>query len=211
MTCGYNHDLYRLNCGLHYIPLLVPGLLYHYEIGVECVDENGGADAIRIFVCNPRRYDHYPLLVAALSSCFTFAVNVCFQLRPSDIRPCEHADQRAVARGLSPRHDARGGTHPAQCLAAGGWRLAMAEQRNTQGRRGGGGGHLDRGAPRPIRNAQCACGSGRRAVIDSSQAGPAARSAIIQATGQKRRYWLVLKEIIRAAPCFFLHVLAWYQ
>ena len=29
-------------------------------------------------------------------------------------------------------------------------------------------------------------------------------------TGQKRRYWLVLKEIIRAAPCFFLHVLAWY-
>jgi hypothetical protein len=29
-------------------------------------------------------------------------------------------------------------------------------------------------------------------------------------TGKKRRYWLVLKEIIRAAPCFFLHVLAWY-
>jgi hypothetical protein len=29
-------------------------------------------------------------------------------------------------------------------------------------------------------------------------------------TGQKRPYWLVLKEIIRAAPCFFLHVLAWY-
>jgi hypothetical protein len=29
-------------------------------------------------------------------------------------------------------------------------------------------------------------------------------------TGQKRRYWLVLKEIIRAAPCFFLRVLAWY-
>jgi hypothetical protein len=29
-------------------------------------------------------------------------------------------------------------------------------------------------------------------------------------TGQKRRYWLVLKEIIRAVPCFFLRVLAWY-
>jgi hypothetical protein len=29
-------------------------------------------------------------------------------------------------------------------------------------------------------------------------------------TGKKRRYWLVLKEIIRAAPCFFLRVLAWY-
>jgi hypothetical protein len=27
-------------------------------------------------------------------------------------------------------------------------------------------------------------------------------------TGKKRRYWLVLKEIIRAAPCFFLRVLA---
>ncbi len=54
MTCGYNHDLYRLNRGVHYVPLLVPGLLYHYEIDVECVDENGGADTIRIFVCNPR-------------------------------------------------------------------------------------------------------------------------------------------------------------
>jgi hypothetical protein len=29
-------------------------------------------------------------------------------------------------------------------------------------------------------------------------------------TGQKAKYWLVLKEIIRAAPCFFLRVLAWY-
>ena len=29
-------------------------------------------------------------------------------------------------------------------------------------------------------------------------------------TGKKRRYWLVLKETIRAAPCFFLRVLAWY-
>jgi hypothetical protein len=28
-------------------------------------------------------------------------------------------------------------------------------------------------------------------------------------TGKKRRYWLVLKEVIRAAPCFFLRVLAW--
>jgi hypothetical protein len=27
-------------------------------------------------------------------------------------------------------------------------------------------------------------------------------------TGRKRRYWLVLKEIIRAAPCFCLRVLA---
>jgi hypothetical protein len=29
-------------------------------------------------------------------------------------------------------------------------------------------------------------------------------------TGQKAKYWLILKEIIRAAPCFFLRVLAWY-
>jgi hypothetical protein len=29
-------------------------------------------------------------------------------------------------------------------------------------------------------------------------------------TGKKQRYWLVLKEIIRAAPCFFLRVLEWY-
>jgi hypothetical protein len=29
-------------------------------------------------------------------------------------------------------------------------------------------------------------------------------------TGQKAKYWLILKEIRRAAPCFFLRVLAWY-
>ena len=29
-------------------------------------------------------------------------------------------------------------------------------------------------------------------------------------TGKKAKYWLILKEIIRAAPCFFLRVLAWY-
>jgi Bardet-Biedl syndrome 1 protein len=54
MTCGYNHDLYRLKNGLRFIPLLVPGLLYHYDVDVECIDKNGGADAIRIFICNPK-------------------------------------------------------------------------------------------------------------------------------------------------------------
>jgi len=54
VTCGYNHDLYRFTNAVKFIPLLVPGLLYHYEIDVECIDENGGADNVRIYVCNPK-------------------------------------------------------------------------------------------------------------------------------------------------------------
>lgn len=53
LTFTYSHDLYRMKKSLLCVPLLIPGLLYHYEMEVECVDENGGADIIRIFVCNP--------------------------------------------------------------------------------------------------------------------------------------------------------------
>jgi hypothetical protein len=39
---------------------------------------------------------------------------------------------------------------------------------------------------------------------------PTAADQLRDQRSQKARYWLVLKEIIRAAPCFFLRVLAWY-
>jgi hypothetical protein len=54
----------------------------------------------------------------------------------------------------------------------------------------------------------------RRPAIEPLPSQPqlqhATRDQLRDHTGQKRRYWLVLKEIIRAAPCYFLPVLAWY-
>jgi hypothetical protein len=47
-------------------------------------------------------------------------------------------------------------------------------------------------------------------AFDGTQVWQVLHDQLRDHTGQKRRYWLVLKEIIRAAPCFFLHVLAWY-
>ena len=36
------------------VPLLIPGLLYRLDAELECIDETGGADAIRIFVCSTK-------------------------------------------------------------------------------------------------------------------------------------------------------------
>jgi len=51
-TFNYNPMLYRLKQSLFKIPLLVPGVMLRLDAELECIDENGGADAIRVFVCN---------------------------------------------------------------------------------------------------------------------------------------------------------------
>ena len=52
LACAYNHAMYRLSRGLHRIPLLIPGLLLHHDIDVECVEGASGADIIRVLVCS---------------------------------------------------------------------------------------------------------------------------------------------------------------
>ena len=52
LACAYNHAMYRLPRGLHRIPLLIPGLLLHHDIDVECVEGASGADIIRVLVCS---------------------------------------------------------------------------------------------------------------------------------------------------------------
>jgi len=51
-TLNYNAMLYRLKQSLFKIPLLVPGVMLRLDAEIECIDENGGADAIRVFVCS---------------------------------------------------------------------------------------------------------------------------------------------------------------
>jgi hypothetical protein len=56
----------------------------------------------------------------------------------------------------------------------------------------------------------CACARAGQPLPPSFSFSLQAQDQLRDHTGQKRRYWLVLKEIIRASPCFFLRVLAWY-
>mmetsp|Transcript_11120 Transcript_11120/g.38624 ORF Transcript_11120/g.38624 Transcript_11120/m.38624 type:complete len:635 (+) Transcript_11120:151-2055(+) len=44
------------------LPVLVPGVTYIDEVGVRCVDQNGGADVVKVFVCS--RSSAIPILSA---------------------------------------------------------------------------------------------------------------------------------------------------
>eukprot|EP01006_Ploeotia_vitrea_P050077 TRINITY_DN67408_c1_g1_i1.p1 TRINITY_DN67408_c1_g1~~TRINITY_DN67408_c1_g1_i1.p1 ORF type:complete len:609 (-),score=85.28 TRINITY_DN67408_c1_g1_i1:410-2236(-) len=49
----FNQSIYKIAKPFLLIPLLVPSLVYNYEVSVDCIDENAGADVIRVYVCNP--------------------------------------------------------------------------------------------------------------------------------------------------------------
>ena len=48
------NSLYKFSNPLLVIPLLIPGFMYQYLVDVECIDENGGADKIHVFVLNKK-------------------------------------------------------------------------------------------------------------------------------------------------------------
>jgi len=54
VAVNYNTMLYRLKQSVFSVPILVPGLSHRLDAEVECVDERGGADAIRVFVCSAK-------------------------------------------------------------------------------------------------------------------------------------------------------------
>mmetsp|Transcript_53719 Transcript_53719/g.166806 ORF Transcript_53719/g.166806 Transcript_53719/m.166806 type:complete len:595 (+) Transcript_53719:121-1905(+) len=52
LTCTTNPALYRMPKPCFYLPILVPQQVYLVEIPVTCVNENGGTDSVRIFLCS---------------------------------------------------------------------------------------------------------------------------------------------------------------
>jgi Bardet-Biedl syndrome 1 protein len=50
----FNQEIYKMPKPSMMIPVLVPSLVYNFEVDVECVDESAGADVIRVYVCNPQ-------------------------------------------------------------------------------------------------------------------------------------------------------------
>ena len=47
-----NQDIYRIPQSQLFFPVLVPSLIYLYEVDIFCLDVNA-ADVLRIYVCNP--------------------------------------------------------------------------------------------------------------------------------------------------------------
>ena len=49
-----DHSYYLVGVGgaqIH-VPVLLPGLLYQFEAEVQCIDHNGAADSIHVFICS---------------------------------------------------------------------------------------------------------------------------------------------------------------
>jgi len=61
----FNHTIYRVARPSLTLPLLVPSLVYNYEVDVECIDEAAGADVIRVFVCHP--HSAVPIITALVN------------------------------------------------------------------------------------------------------------------------------------------------
>eukprot|EP00971_Amphidinium_carterae_P179836 3566934-Amphidinium_carterae.1 len=47
-----NPKLYRLQRPCSYLPVLVPQQLYIVDIPITCINENGGTDSVRVFLCS---------------------------------------------------------------------------------------------------------------------------------------------------------------
>ena len=51
---NYNASLYRFKKPVFHVPILVPGISYRLDAELECIDDNGAADTVRVFVCSPK-------------------------------------------------------------------------------------------------------------------------------------------------------------
>ena len=51
VALNYNALLYRLKTAVFNVPLLVPGHSHRLDAELECIDENGGADVVKVYVC----------------------------------------------------------------------------------------------------------------------------------------------------------------
>lgn len=52
LMCTTNANLYLIPKPCFYLPILVPQQTYLVEIPVKCINENGGTDCVRMFLCN---------------------------------------------------------------------------------------------------------------------------------------------------------------
>lgn len=62
---NYNSLLYRVKAAVFNLPVLIPGLTHRLDAELECIDENGSADVVRVFVIP--KDAHVPTLSAQVN------------------------------------------------------------------------------------------------------------------------------------------------
>merc|ERR1712154_374426 len=67
MMCATNPNLYRVPRPCYYLPILVPQQVYIVEIPITCLDENGGTDCVRLFLCNQGEGANHPIISAIVN------------------------------------------------------------------------------------------------------------------------------------------------
>eukprot|EP00929_Paragymnodinium_shiwhaense_P120367 TRINITY_DN92299_c0_g1_i1.p1 TRINITY_DN92299_c0_g1~~TRINITY_DN92299_c0_g1_i1.p1 ORF type:complete len:598 (-),score=146.79 TRINITY_DN92299_c0_g1_i1:95-1888(-) len=67
LMCTTNPNLYRIARPCHYLPILVPQQVYIVEIAITCINENGGTDCVRIFLCNQKEVSTMPIISAIVN------------------------------------------------------------------------------------------------------------------------------------------------
>ncbi|CAE8692133.1 unnamed protein product [Polarella glacialis] len=65
VMCITNQKLYRLPKPCFYLPVLVPQQVYFLEVPVTCLNENGGTDSIRVFLCSDK--SNVPIISALVN------------------------------------------------------------------------------------------------------------------------------------------------
>jgi len=67
LMCTTSPALYRLPKPCYYLPVLVPQQVYIVEIPITCINENGGTDCVRMFLCNTRESSNIPVISAIVN------------------------------------------------------------------------------------------------------------------------------------------------
>jgi len=67
MMCATNPNLYRVPRPCFYLPILVPQQVYVVEIPITCLDENGGTDCVRLFLCSQGEGANQPIISAIVN------------------------------------------------------------------------------------------------------------------------------------------------
>jgi hypothetical protein len=52
VTLGYSSDLYAVSQPLTFLPIFIPGVMYSWSVNVRCIDPNGAAAPIKVYVCS---------------------------------------------------------------------------------------------------------------------------------------------------------------
>ena len=65
VTIMYDSKVYKVTNGSSYFPVIIPGLKYKADIGIEYVGETGGSDNIRVILVS--KNSSVPLITAIIS------------------------------------------------------------------------------------------------------------------------------------------------